>query len=364
MSDFFDSYFADKKPKGTAPKVLDQLYKIPKKDRGLDAAKFLDDQPNEIHQADLLFLPDDNGYKYALVVVDDATRITDAEPLKNKTSDDVLAAFKKIYNRNILKLPQRIEVDPGTEFKGSVAKWFKDKHIMIRVGKTARHRQQSLVERRNQIIGTAIHKRQAAEELLTSEPATAWIDDLPKLISAMNKKTKRQKINEKWDSLPDEPTFEKGSDARHLLPEGTKVRVMLETPQGVQGEKLHGKFRSSDIRWSPEERTVKQILLNPGEPPLYLLDGPIGKHGVDLTAYTKAQLQEVKPNEEYPESTVIKNPESVQSFRIEKILAKKKIKNIWMLQIKWRGYVLPSWEKRSEIMKDQPELVRQFEAKN
>ncbi len=80
MSDFYDSYFSVKKSKAKAPKVLDNLYKVPKKDFGLDAPKFLDDQPHEIHQADILFLPDDNGYKYALVVVDDATRSTDAEP--------------------------------------------------------------------------------------------------------------------------------------------------------------------------------------------------------------------------------------------------------------------------------------------
>ena len=30
--------------------------------------------PNEVHQADILFLPRDNGYKYALTVVDIASR--------------------------------------------------------------------------------------------------------------------------------------------------------------------------------------------------------------------------------------------------------------------------------------------------
>ncbi len=363
MTDFFDSYFTVKKHKvKKVAQVLDQLYKIPKRDVGNDAAKFLDDKPNATHQADLLFLPDDDGYRYALVVVDNATRITDAEPLKNKTNDDVKTALQKIYDRKILKIPQQLEVDPGTEFKGTVAKWLQENNVRIRVGKTARHRQQGLVERRIQIIGTAIHKRQAAEELLTSEPATAWVDDLPKIITAMNKKTKTQKFQQKPSKLPDEPTFEPGSDARHLLKQGTKVRVMLERPQGVQGDKLHGKFRSGDIRWSPNERVVKQILLNPGQPPLYLLDGNVGPHKVELVAYTKAQLQEIKPNEEYPESSVIKNPEKIKTFRIEKIMQKKKQKNRWMLLIKWRGYKEPTWEPRSEIMKDQAELVKDFEA--
>ena len=33
-----------------------------------------------------------------------------------------------------------------------------------------------------------------------------------------------------------------------LLSEGTKVRVALDEPRGVTGEKLHGSFRASDIR--------------------------------------------------------------------------------------------------------------------
>ena len=40
--------------------------------------------PNEVHQADILFLPHDNGFKYALTVVDVASRYKDAFPLKTK----------------------------------------------------------------------------------------------------------------------------------------------------------------------------------------------------------------------------------------------------------------------------------------
>ena len=46
------------------------------------------DIPNKIHQADLLFLPHDKverkTYKYALVVIDVASRYKDAEPLTSK----------------------------------------------------------------------------------------------------------------------------------------------------------------------------------------------------------------------------------------------------------------------------------------
>ena len=43
-------------------------------------------EPNEIHQANLLFLSSDKGYKYALAVVDVATRYKDVRPIKTKKS--------------------------------------------------------------------------------------------------------------------------------------------------------------------------------------------------------------------------------------------------------------------------------------
>ena len=76
---------------------------------------------NGSHQADLLFLPEDKGYKYALVVVDIATGKTDIEPLKTKQSKEVLDAMKRIYKRKYLTLQPflyliRDDFFPGTHF--------------------------------------------------------------------------------------------------------------------------------------------------------------------------------------------------------------------------------------------------------
>ena len=40
--------------------------------------------PNAIQQADLLYLSDDTGFKYPLVVIDLGSRLMDAEALKNR----------------------------------------------------------------------------------------------------------------------------------------------------------------------------------------------------------------------------------------------------------------------------------------
>jgi len=68
--------------------------------------------PNEVHQADLLFLPHDRPgkgrklYKYALTVVDVASRYKEAEPLSTKYSSEIAAAFIRIYKRS-LKWPKK-----------------------------------------------------------------------------------------------------------------------------------------------------------------------------------------------------------------------------------------------------------------
>lgn len=356
---WFKEYFqkkSNKKDKQKKTQVLDQLYQIPKKDKGKNMPHFHVLKKNYVHQADLLFLPTDDGYKYLLVVVDANSRITDGEPLKGKAADDVLKGFKKIYKRTILKLPKKIEVDAGSEFKGDTAKWFKDKGISVRVAKTARHRQQGMVERRNQIIGTAIAKRQAAEELLTGESAVHWVDDLPELIKELNKKTKRQKVKVK---KPSDPVCD--GDSCNLLEIGTKVRVVLDHPVDAKKDRVHGKFRSGDIRWNEEIRTIKEILLKPAYPPMYLLNGNVGKRKVEPVAYTKNQLQVVQEDEEYPSSDVVKHPEKVNTWRIQKILEKKKIKNKWMLKIKWKGWPDATWEPYASIKKQLPAVIKEYE---
>ena len=60
--------------------------------------------PNEVHQADLLFLPHDRvarkTYKYALTVVTVSSRYKEADPLTSKESGEIAAAFSRIYKRD------------------------------------------------------------------------------------------------------------------------------------------------------------------------------------------------------------------------------------------------------------------------
>ena len=81
--------------------------------------------PNEVHQADLLFLPHDlvgrKTYRYALTVVDVASRYKEAEPLTSKTAAEVADGLARIYKWSPLRWPKLLQVDPGREFMGAVS---------------------------------------------------------------------------------------------------------------------------------------------------------------------------------------------------------------------------------------------------
>jgi hypothetical protein len=136
---FYSSWGIAHRP-SNAGDLLQSLYRRPPNTPRNFQASYDATALNGVQQMDLLLLPPDRGYKYALVVVDLATRLVGARPLKNKRADTVLKALKEIYGATDLKPPQRMEVDDGSEFKGAVRAYL-DKHdTAVRVGLPGRHR--------------------------------------------------------------------------------------------------------------------------------------------------------------------------------------------------------------------------------
>ena len=84
--------------------------------------------------------------KYALTVVDVASRYKEAEPLNKKESKEVANALERIYSQSPLKWPKLLQVDPGREFMGLVITLLK-KHNTKNI-----HRDQAIVERINRTL--------------------------------------------------------------------------------------------------------------------------------------------------------------------------------------------------------------------
>lgn len=344
-----------RKDKKQKPRLIENLYKVPKKDKRAEMPKFQVTKPNRVHQADLLTMPNDNGYKYVLVVIDVASRLLEAEPLKNKDATTVKNAMVKIYAKKTLKKPKMMNVDDGGEFKGATKKWFDDNQIGVRVAEVGRHRQQAFVENANRTIGKILHQRMTEEEAVTGQTSTEWKDDLKPLINAMNNRAKKKygKLMQSKKIVAGPIRCEKNSC--HMLDIGTKVRVALEQPtDNIHGNRLFGKFRASDVRWDVTVRTIEDHYLAPDQPPMYKISGKRPR-------YTRNQLQVVEGEVE-PDASKILKGKKPKSHVVEKILDIRKLPAGWFALIKWYGWKKEdnSWERLEDIKEDVPDMVKEF----
>ncbi len=333
------------------------LFKTPKKDKSIEVPKNTNIHPKTIFQADLLFMPEDPSTKdkYILVVVDTANGMTDGIPLKTKSNKEVEKAFIQVFKH--IGKPSYIEVDSGSEFLGDVKRFFEKNEIAVKTSKVGRSRQVSYAENRNKIIAKALFMRMTAQELLTNENSLEWVDDLKHVLQAINEHAiqifqKKKKRIEKYT----EPIFTK--DNKDLLEFGEKVRIQLDMPVDVMDRKLHGhNFRATDIRWSTKIYEIYNIILQDGQPPMYIVainDNPLP------VGYTRNQLQVVEGLEE-PPSTVIRGKPT--QYVVTEILGKRKVNDRVEYLTKYKGFVKPKYVSRKELIlnTDSKKLINDFE---
>ena len=256
--------------------------------------------PNSVHQADLLFLPHDKlrrkTYKYALTVVDIASRYKEAEPLTSKDSNEVARAFQAIYRRSPLTWPSMLQVDPGREFMGGVTKEMEKHKTYIRRGRTEIHRDQAIAERFNRTLAERLFGHQYAVEMLHAGRSTVWVKRLPDVVSALNNevtsligKKPAVAIKEKAvSSFPTKYNRPVGA-AEKKLPPLINVRYLYQP-----GELEGGTKRATDPIWSLKVYQVVENRAKPDQPVVYYLsDGP--KRG-----FVREELLVVPPNTQLP----------------------------------------------------------------
>ena len=259
--------------------------------------------PNSVHQADLLFLPHDKLrrkiYKYALTVVDIASRYKEAEPLTSKNSDEVARAFQSIYKRSPLTWPHMLQVDPGREFTGAVTKEMEKHKTYIRRGRTEIPRDQAIVERFNRTLAERLFGHQYAVEMLLPEGtrSTEWVKRMPDVVSALNNEVisligKKPAVAIKEKEVFSKPSTKYnrpiGLDEKELPPL-INVRYLYQP-----GELEGGTKRATDPIWSLKVYQVVENKTKPNEPVVYYLsDGP--KRG-----FVREELLVVPPNTQLP----------------------------------------------------------------
>ena len=326
---------------------LNNIFAVPKKEQNKDMPKFYNFVEDNTHQADILFLPTDTinkkKYAYALIVVDIATGDTDGEPLeyrteyawKGPTPEDTVTALNKIYSRGTyLKKPSLLVTDSGREFCSEpFQSYLKKNEITWKKAIGSRHRQVGLVERRNYTSGRAIMMRQYAESMITQRESRKWVKDFPELISWITKRFHHEPPT-------DESLFKNFGDPwkeqKKILPMGTRVRIVLTEPKDWKERGLKGHFRAGDARYTQDTYKVVGYLFDPHSPILYKLNQKLKPH--EKAAYTREQLQVVRPNEQDVSATITTERPANNEFRIKKLIEKRVRGSRTEYKVLWYGY--------------------------
>ena len=264
-------------------------------------------KPNQMHQADLLFLPHDTiwgkVYRYALVVIDVASRYKDAEALRTKDSGEISKCFVKIYSRR-LSWPGVLMVDPGREFMGSVTTLMEKHRVSIQRGQAGNHRSQAFVERANKTLSERLFSFQYAQEMVLDGRSRKWVKRLPLVLKAMNSESTRLIGKDPSSALGLEKVGVKVGEYKRpvgldevRLPPGVLVRYLYAPGEGEGGERR----RATDPIWSLGVYYLSRSVVTLNQPVLYYLSSGAPKRG-----FVREELLVVPSDTELPPKGVLK----------------------------------------------------------
>ena len=210
-------------------------------------------KPNDIHQSDLLSLPHDKfkkkTYRYALNIVDVASRYKGSYQLTSKYAKEVVQAFQWIYDNTPLTYPKTLIVDDGKEFYGDTTKLMEKHDVMIQRGDPSQHRSQGIVERYNRTLADRLFSYQYHKEFEDpSKSNREWVSRLQNVVSVLNNEKTRLIGMKPIDAIKQtlveqgfaQPTSKKYEEK--LLDVGTKVRYLYE-PGELEGYQYKGERR-------------------------------------------------------------------------------------------------------------------------
>ena len=263
-------------------------------------------KPNQVHQADLLFLPHDTiwgkVYRYALVVIDIASRYKDAQALRTKESGEISKCFIKIYSRR-LSWPDVLMVDPGREFMGGVTTLMEKHGVKIVRGQAGNHRSQAFVERANRTLSERLFSHQYAQEMVKDGRSRKWVKRLPLVLKAMNSEPTRVIGKDPSSALGMGKVGVKGGKYKRpvgfqevRLPPSVLVRYLYAPGEGEGGERR----RATDPIWSLGVYYLSRSVVSSDQPVLYYLSTGAPKRG-----FVREELLVVPSDTELPPKGVL-----------------------------------------------------------
>ena len=267
-------------------------------------------------QADLIDLSrlkkHNNGYAYALTVIDVFSKVAWAIPIKHKTGVEMVNAFQNIFKES-RRHPQKLQTDKGTEFLNKTFQSFLKKkrvHFFVTENEDIKA---AIVERFNRTL------KERMWRYFTKNNTLHYLDALPSLVNSYNHTYHRSikrapaSVNHKnqqqvWLTLY-------GSELKKTQPvykEGDKVRISSARRNFKKG------YLPS---WTQEIFTI--IKVKKTVPPTYkIVDDQ--KEPIRGSFY-KQELQKV-----YVDHNKL--------YKIEKVLERRGRGKSLKLLVKWEGY--------------------------
>ena len=280
-----------------AKQALWQVHLPPPKK--IDHPHFYVTKVNQMHQADLMYLPHDkvyqNTYKYTLNVIDVASRYKASRTLKTKKASEVAEMFKDIYKKKPLRYPRELHVDNGSEFKADVLKLMKEKDVKV-ISMTTKyhHNFTAFVERFNKTLGERLFKAQDTQELQNpTKDSKIWVKYLQKVVSSRLNSEKTRMLGmtpAKAVKLDNVELKVKSYPEEKVLPEDGLYRYLYR-PGELEGGQQR---RSTDLVWSWNTFRIDRIVEDQGQRVLYYLAN------APKRAFVREELMLIPENTEVP----------------------------------------------------------------
>ena len=281
--------------------------------------------PNEVHQADVLYMPYDKirrvTYLFCLNVVDVASRYKASVPIgatsvKDRqgilTSHTIARAFEEIYDNPecLLTWPKLLITDKGPEFRGECELLMK-KHG-VRTQKAKSKRTVGIVERYNRTLVERLFNSQIASDLLILEKSEinsrAWVKNLSAVVKDLNNSITRLLDISPAKAIKKARVCAKSSKSRNgplgfdekKLSHDLSIRYFLE-PNDLEG----GRRQAGDMNWSPKIYHIRKTLVQKNQPVLYWLVDDEGK-GPERS-FVREELLVIPDDTELPPQWILMN---------------------------------------------------------
>ena len=251
------------------------------------------------------------GFKYMLNVIDVFSKYAWSIPMKKKTGETTLEAFRKI-GRDSGRMPKHIWVDKGLEFYNRyVTGWLQENNI-IRYSTYSEHKS-AVVERFNRTLKEMMWKK------LTAENTRNWIDLLMTLIHKYN-----NRIHSTIGMTPVKAS-QKENEVKVL-------QNIINNSRYISKSKA--KFKVGDkVRISRTKSTFEKGYLPNWSEELYVVDKV--QQTIPITYKLKDTLGEAVEGSFYQQE-LQKSQQEV--YRVEKVIRKKNIGGVQHALVKWSGY--------------------------